>query len=201
MEDYTVDTTTDTTVPVPSADDATVQTMPEYYIEGDTTGSMGDDTTTTYDENYEYIMDSTYGDMSQTASPDIDPAMAAAFAGIGLVFFIVWGAVMVFMIMSMWKLFVKAGQPGWAALIPIYNAYILFKMADKPGWWLLLLLIPFVNIVIIFIVWHEISKAFGKDVGFTLGLVFLGIIFLPILAFGSATYRKPEMMTPPAPAV
>ena len=88
-------------------------------------------------------------------------------------------------------IFKKAGQEGWPALIPIYSTYILLKVIGRPGWWLLLFLIPFVNIVIYIIMMNDLSKSFGHGVGFTLGLLFLSIIFLYILAFGSSTYRGP----------
>jgi hypothetical protein len=89
------------------------------------------------------------------------------------------------------KVFKKAGQPGWAAIIPIYNLYVILKIVGKPGWWLLLMLIPLVNVV--FAIWtvNLLSKSFGKDVGFTLGLIFLSFIFWPILAFGDAKYQGP----------
>jgi hypothetical protein len=99
-------------------------------------------------------------------------------------------ALSLFIIVSMWKVFVKAGQPGWGVLIPIYNIYLLTQIAGRPGWWVLLFLIPFVNIVIGIIVDIDIAKNFGKDTAFGLGLYFLGFIFFPILAFGSAVYQK-----------
>ncbi len=105
-----------------------------------------------------------------------------------------WVLVIVFailMIASMWKVFEKAGQPGWAAIIPIYNIYIMTKIGGKPGWWLLLFLIPIVNYVFIIWLYNMISKSFGKDEGFTAGLVLLGFIFWPILGFGSAKYLGP----------
>ena len=102
---------------------------------------------------------------------------------------IVWLVVVVLMIAAMWKVFTKAGQPGWACLIPIYNFYILCKIAGRPGWWLLLMLIPLVNFIIMIIISIDIAKNFGKGVGFGLGLVFLGFIFFPILGFGSAQYH------------
>lgn len=94
-------------------------------------------------------------------------------------------------IVSVWKVFVKAGQPGWASIIPIYNTYIMIKIVGKPDWWLVLMLIPFVNFV--FAIWltNLISKSFGKDEGFTIGLILLSFIFWPILAFGSARYLGP----------
>jgi hypothetical protein len=92
-------------------------------------------------------------------------------------------------IAGMWKMFQKAGQPGWAAIVPIYNVYILHKVADRPGWWLLLYFIPLVNIVIYIIVLNDISENFGKGGGFTIGLFLLSFIFFPILGFGDATYK------------
>lgn len=100
-------------------------------------------------------------------------------------------ALIVLVIAGLWKTFAKAGQPGWAAIIPIYNVYILLKIAVRPWWWLLLLLIPLVNIVIAIIVAIDVAKAFGKGAGFGIGLALLGFIFYPILGFGSAAYSAP----------
>jgi len=100
-------------------------------------------------------------------------------------------AILVVVIAGMWKAFEKAGQPGWACLIPIYNFYVMIKIGGKPGWWLILMLIPVVNIV--YYIWtvNMISKSFGKDEGFTVGLILLGIVFWPILGFGDAKYVGP----------
>lgn len=106
-------------------------------------------------------------------------------------FWILVIAFAILMIASMWKVFEKAGQPGWAAIIPIYNIYIMTKIGGKPGWWLLLFLIPIVNYVFVIWLYNMISKSFGKDEGFTAGLVLLGFIFWPILGFGSAKYLGP----------
>jgi hypothetical protein len=100
-------------------------------------------------------------------------------------------AITVFYIICMWKIYTKAGQPGWAILIPIYNILVLLQIVNKPWWWLLLMLIPIVNFVILIIVFHRLSAAFGHGVGFTLGLIFLGFIFIPILGLGSSQYTKP----------
>ena len=104
-------------------------------------------------------------------------------------FIIVWLVVAVLMIAAMWKVFTKAGQPGWASLIPIYNVYVLCKIAGRPGWWVILMLIPLVNFIIAIILCIDIAKSFGKGAGFGIGLLLLGIIFWPILGFGSATYQ------------
>lgn len=95
----------------------------------------------------------------------------------------------VFIIASLWKVFTKAGQPGWACLIPIYNIFIMCKIAGKPAWWILLMLIPFVNFIIAIILCIAIAEKFGKGAGFGVGLALLGIVFFPILAFGDAKYQ------------
>lgn len=97
-------------------------------------------------------------------------------------------AISVLMIVSMWRVFEKAGQPGWSSLIPFYNVYVMLKIAGKPGWWFFLLMVPLVNIVISFIVMFAFAKSFDKGAGFGIGLLFFGIIFLPILAFGDSEY-------------
>jgi Family of unknown function (DUF5684) len=94
-------------------------------------------------------------------------------------------------IVAMWKVFTKAGQPGWASIIPIYNLYIWCKIVGRPWWWILLMLIPFVNFIVAIILSIDLAKSFGKGVGFGLGLALLGFIFWPILGFGSAQYQGP----------
>jgi Family of unknown function (DUF5684) len=101
----------------------------------------------------------------------------------------------VLIIAGMWKLFTKAGKPGWAAIVPIYNIIVLLEVIGRPTWWVVLYLIPFVNIVILFIVWIDLAKSFGKDVAYALGLIFLPFIFLPMLGFGKATYVGPAAAT------
>jgi hypothetical protein len=93
------------------------------------------------------------------------------------------------MIVAMWKVFSKAGQPGWASIIPIYNLYIWCKIVGRPWWWIILMLIPFVNIIVGIILCINMAKSFGKGAGFGIGLALLGVIFLPILGFGSAQYQ------------
>jgi Family of unknown function (DUF5684) len=95
------------------------------------------------------------------------------------------------LIVAMWKVFTKAGQPGWASIIPIYNLYIWCKIVGRPWWWIILMLIPFVNLIICIILCIDLAKSFGKGVGFGIGLALLGIIFFPILGFGSAQYQGP----------
>ena len=104
------------------------------------------------------------------------------------VFWIVVLAYTVIVIASLWKVFAKAGKPGWAAIVPIYSGVVLLKIAGKPVWWLILFFIPIVNIVVVFIVYISLAKNFGKGAGFAVGLVLLSFIFFPILGFGTARY-------------
>jgi hypothetical protein len=101
---------------------------------------------------------------------------------------IVYVAILVLMIASQWKIFTKAGKPGWACIVPIYNIVVLLEIVKKPTWWVILFLIPIVNFVILILIMIELAKAFGKDGGFAAGLILLGVVFLPILAFGDAKY-------------
>ena len=103
---------------------------------------------------------------------------------------VIYLAIIVLMIASQWKVYEKAGQPGWACLIPFYNIIVLLKIIEKPIWWLLMLFIPFVNLYFCIVIYIELAKKFRKDTGFALGLLFLSLIFFPILAFGDATYEQ-----------
>lgn len=116
---------------------------------------------------------------------------------IGLIYLLI----VIALIYSCWKVFEKAGQPGWAAIIPFYNFYIMLKIANKPGWWLILMFIPLVNFVVAILVCIALAEAFGKSAGFGLGLAFLGFIFMPLLAFGDATYQgAPSAASESSPA-
>lgn len=109
----------------------------------------------------------------------------------GLLIGLLYVAFLLLMIISGWKIYEKANQPGWASIIPIYNALVLLKIVGKPWWWLLLMIIPIVGII--WGVWtiNLLSKSFGKGVGFTLGLLFLPFIFWPLLGLGDAQYQGP----------
>ena len=122
------------------------------------------------------------GDFSTAETTELDPAV-----GIGIT--VVWLAVAILMIAAMWKIFQKAGQPGWAALIPIYNLVVLLQIAKKPVWWIVLMLIPFVNIVVFIIVLISLAQNFGKGAGFAFGLMLLPPVFYPMLAWGDAQYQ------------
>jgi uncharacterized protein DUF5684 len=112
--------------------------------------------------------------------------VAALFGG---VFFVIWLAVLAVVIVSWWKIFEKAGQPGWAAIVPIYNLIVLLQIVRKPLWWIVLFLLPCANIVAIVLLGLEVAKAFGKSTGFAAGLILLPFVFYPLLAFGDARYQ------------
>lgn len=122
-----------------------------------------------------------------------DAGMEMLFGGLMAFMGIVWLISMVIMVVTLianWKLFKKAGKPGWAALIPIYNTYVLFDIVyPGNGIKFLFLLIPFYNIYVLIKLYIDLSKAFGKEPIFAVGLVFLNVIFTCILGFGSAEYQ------------
>jgi hypothetical protein len=98
-------------------------------------------------------------------------------------------------IAGMWKTFQKAGKPGWAAIVPIYNTIVILEIVGKPLWWIILLLIPFVNIVVGIMVIHLVSASFGKGAGMTVLLLLLPFIGWPMLGFGDAQYQGPAGAT------
>lgn len=119
---------------------------------------------------------------------DNAPSNALA-AGIGATAGLIGLIIGLIMIISLWKIFVKAGKPGWAAIIPIYNLIVLLEICGKPIWWFILFLIPLVNIIVAIILTLALAAKFGKGVGFAIGLMILPIIFYPILGFGNAQYN------------
>lgn len=123
-----------------------------------------------------------------SSGPDV-----AAMGGL-IIFAIFVLAFAIFMIVCMWKVFEKAGQPGWAAIVPIYNLVVLIRISSLPMWFIILLIIPYVNLVAQIILVYKMSVNFGKGAGFTLGMIFLPFIFWPILAFGSAEYCPADLV-------
>lgn len=115
--------------------------------------------------------------------------------GTGTILFIAFIAA--FYLYVNWRIYEKAGKPGWASLIPIYNTIILLEIVGKPWWWLLLFIIPGVNFIFIIWTYNLLSISFGKGVGFTIGLLVIGLIFFPILAFSNAEYKGPAGAPPP----
>ena len=113
---------------------------------------------------------------------------SGALAAIGTIGTIVALAIGLLVIASTWKIFTKAGKPGWACLVPIYNLFVMLQIAGKPAWWFLLFIIPGVNLVAIILTGIALAKNFNKSAGFGIGLAFFGFIFGPILAFGDSRY-------------
>lgn len=102
---------------------------------------------------------------------------------------IIYLAILVLSIIGTWMVFTKASKPGWGAIIPFDNFYLACKVAGRPGWWLILIFFPIVNIVIWFVVSIGIAKNFGQSTAFGVGLALLTFVFAPILGFGEAQYR------------
>jgi Family of unknown function (DUF5684) len=123
--------------------------------------------------------------LQQETSTGVSPL--GAVMGTGMM--ICWLVIVLLMVIGMWMVFVKAGKPGWAAIIPIYNIIVALEIAGKPIWWFILLLIPFVGFIMWLIVVIAVARNFGKGVGFAIGLWLLPFIFFPILGFGDAKYQ------------
>ena len=119
---------------------------------------------------------STYG--ADTSAAQMSPASIV----ISLIILVVG-------IIAMWKIFQKAGKPGWHSIIPFLNMYDLMEIAGYNGWMFLLLFIPIANLVMIILSYVGLAKKFGKSTGFAIGLIFLSLIFECILAFGDAKYQ------------
>ena len=117
-----------------------------------------------------------------------DSAYLALGLAIMIPLMIIGFSILVLEIVALWFILEKAGEPGWAAIIPIYNYLMVIKIAGKPWWFFLLMFIPIVNLVMYIIILNGLSRNFGKDEGFTVGLFFLRFIFLPILGFGKSEY-------------
>ncbi|ANQ50206.1 signal peptidase I [Flammeovirga yaeyamensis] len=105
----------------------------------------------------------------------------------GIMGTIIYIAVIVLSILAYWKLFEKAGKPGWASIIPIYNAIVLLEIVGKPWWWVLLFLIPVVNIILFIYVTHLFATSYGKDIIYTIGLLLLPFVFGVLMAFDNDT--------------
>jgi hypothetical protein len=102
---------------------------------------------------------------------------------------LIYLAFIVLVIAGGWKMFVKAGKPGWGIIIPIYNLILMLEIADRPIWWVILFFIPIANLIVSILMYIEVAKKFGKGVGFGIGLTFLSFIFMPILGFSDAKFQ------------
>ena len=127
--------------------------------------------------NESYYAGTSYG-VSTTSG------LTGAIAAMGLFFFVLFMALSILMIISLWKIFKKAGKPGWASIIPIYNIYIMCEIAEKEWWYVLLSCVPFANIYAMIVLYNGMAKRFGKSGGFVAGMILLPVVFFPMLAFG-----------------
>ena len=117
---------------------------------------------------------------------------------IGFIFGLMAFGILFITIAGYWRVFEKVGKPGWAVLVPIYNIVVLLEIIKKPWWWILLMLIPYVGLI--WSIWsiNLLSKSFGKDEGYTVGMLFLPFVFLPMLGFGEAEYQHNLLEAPKA---
>ena len=127
--------------------------------------------------NSNYYVDTSYGVSTSSG-------LTGAIAAMGLFFWILSMALGILKIVSLWKIFKKAGKPGWASIVPIYNIYIMCEIAEKEWWYILLLCVPFVNIYVMIVLYNGMAKKFGKGGGFVVGMILLPVVFFPMLAFG-----------------
>ncbi|MCI0573855.1 MAG: DUF5684 domain-containing protein [Myxococcaceae bacterium] len=118
-----------------------------------------------------------------------------------LVVSIIYLGIIALYIVAAWRVYAKAGQPGWAALVPVYNIVVWLRIIQRPAWWTLMMFIPVVNIFFVLIASVDTARAFGKGTGYGLGLFFLNFIFWPMLAFGDAKYVGGTAEAPKAMAM
>lgn len=129
--------------------------------------------------------------VTTTMTPEETATLLGLAVGTVVYFFVSLAITIVYLI-ALWRIFAKAGEAGWKALIPIYNYYIILKIVGRPGWWLVLLLLPIVNIIVLLLVAVDLAKSFGKSDVFGVVAVWLfTIIGYMILGFGKANYVGP----------
>ena len=117
-------------------------------------------------------------------------ALATQDGGNGPAIIVAIAAALVYLVAS-WRIYTKAGEPGWTAIVPIVSTLYLLKIVGRPFWWFFILLIPFAGMVFGIVALHDLSRSFGHGGWFTTGLLFLPFIFWPVLAFSGARYVGP----------
>mgnify|MGYP000610221017 CR=1 FL=1 len=124
--------------------------------------------------------------LSETAALSIPLQNSGGGGAGGIVLLVLYLALLIAVVAGTWKAFEKAGEPGWGAIIPIYNIYLMIKIGGNEWWYLLLMLVPLVNILVAAKIYVDLAKAFDQGLGFGLGLWLLPFVFLPILGFGES---------------
>lgn len=149
---------------------------------------------TEYNYSTSYEAPSSYDSDSQLS--------AAASTAVFGVMAIIFTLVALVMVISSWKIFKKAGRPGWAAIVPIYNMYVMLGIVGRPAWWLLLYFVPIASVIVPILIALDMARAFGKSTTFAIfGLILFPLVGYPMLAFGPATYAgaKPIDLTGSTP--
>ena len=118
------------------------------------------------------------------------PTLASSSGG-GVLISLIVLVIVILELAGLWMVYTKAGEHGWACIIPFYNYWCMLRIVGRPGWWLILYFIPLVNIVIALIVLWDLAKSFSKGAGWFFGFLFLGFIFFPMLGFGASQYAGP----------
>lgn len=112
---------------------------------------------------------------------------------IWLIMFGVALVVTVFGIYCNVRIYQKAGYEWWKAIVPYYNLYIMTEFTIGNGWWFLLMFVPVVGIILTYVMFYRLAMCFGKSTLFGIGMIFIPIVFLAILAFEKEnTYRTLE---------
>lgn len=127
-----------------------------------------------------------------TTSPEASAGALTLLFGTFLIPLIIAVIVTVIVLIAEWKIYKKAGKPGWAVIVPIYNIYILQEIVGRPAWWTALYFLPIANMVVAIINAIDLAKSFGKDTGYAILLILLPFVGYPMLGFGSAEYTGPS---------
>lgn len=134
-------------------------------------------------------MSSSYYDYGYQSADLANVAIGGLFAGAMLIYWLIALAVGILVLVATWKMFTKAGKPGWAAIIPIYNTIVMLQIAGMSPWMVLLMFIPIANIIVMILMYVKLAEKFGKGGGYAVGLIFLPYVFIPMLAWGNAEYQ------------
>lgn len=135
------------------------------------------------------MMSSSYYDYGYQSADLANAAIGGLFAGAMLIYWLIALAVGILVLVATWKMFTKAGKPGWAAIIPIYNTIVMLQIAGMSPWMVLLMFIPIANIIVMILMYVKLAEKFGKGGGYAVGLIFLPYVFIPMLAWGNAEYQ------------